>query len=259
MVALFGLGAVSYATEVMSGHRFEGKVLLATGGGSGIGAAVARAYAAEGGRVAVADLTQERAALVADELAGSIAIACDVADEAAVQVAVETASHALGRIDGVFNSAGHVTLAPIDELTLADWNRMLAVHLTGTFLVCRAALPALRAVGGGTIVNVASTAGLRARPKLAAYAAAKGGVIAFSRQLALDVAADGIRVNVVAPGSVRTPLTAPVHSDHGRPTSILGRVAEPEEIAATACFLLADDSSFYTGSVFAPDGGQTAL
>ena len=101
-------------------------------------------------------------------------------------------------------------------------------------------------------MNVASTAGLRARPNLAAYAAAKGGVIAFSRQLALDVAADRIRVNVVAPGSVRTPLTAPVYGAHARPASILGRVAEPEEIAATACFLLADDSSFYTGSVFAP-------
>ena len=96
-------------------------------------------------------------------------------------------------------------------------------------------------------------------PNLAAYAAAKGGVIAFSRQLALDAAVDGVRVNVVAPGSVRTPLTAPVYGEHGRPTSILGRVAEPEEIAATACFLLSDDSSFYTGSLFVPDGGQTAL
>jgi NAD(P)-dependent dehydrogenase (short-subunit alcohol dehydrogenase family) len=243
----------------MSRNRFERKVLLATGGGSGIGAAVARAYSAEGGRVAVADLTQERAAQVAGELEGSIAIGCDVADETAVQAAVDGALRALGRIDGVFNAAGHVALAPIDKLTLADWNRMLAVHLTGTFLVCRAALPALRAVGAGAIVNVASTAGLRARPNLAAYSAAKGGVIAFSRQLALDVAADGIRVNVVAPGSVRTPLTAPVYGEHGRPTSILARVADPEEIAVTACFLLSDDSSFYTGSLFAPDGGQTAL
>lgn len=243
----------------MSGTRFDGKVLLATGAGSGIGAAVARAYAAEGGRVAIADLTEERAGQVAVELEGAIAIACDVADEAAVQDAVGATLRALGRIDGVFNSAGYVTLAPIDELTLEEWNKMLAVHLTGTFLVCRAVLPALRTGGGGAIVNVASTAGLRARPNLSAYAAAKGGVIAFSRQLALEVAADGIRVNVVAPGSVRTPLTAPVYGAHARPASILGRLAEPEEIAATACFLLADDSSFYTGSVLVPDGGQTAL
>ena len=243
----------------MSGRRFEGNVLFATGGGSGIGAAVARAYSAEGGRVAVADLIPERAGEVADQLEGSVALACDVADEAAVHDAVAATLTALGRIDGVFNSAGYVTVAPLDELTLAEWNRMLAVHLTGTFLVCRAALPALRAGGGGAIVNVASTAGLRARPKLPAYAAAKGGVIAFSRQLALDLAAEGIRVNVIAPGSVRTPLTAPVYGEHGRPASILGRVAEPEEIAATACFLLGGDSSFYTGSVFTPDGGQTAL
>jgi NAD(P)-dependent dehydrogenase (short-subunit alcohol dehydrogenase family) len=243
----------------MSVNRFDDTVLLATGAGSGIGAAVARRYADEGGRVAVVDLTEERAAQVADELDGSIALGCDVSDEAAVAAAVEATVGTLGRIDGVFNSAGYVALAPIDELTLADWNRMLAVHLTGTFLDCKAALPALRAAGGGAIVNVASTAGLRARANLAAYSAAKGGVIAFSRQLALDVAGDGIRVNVVAPGSVRTPLTAPVFGDHGRPASLLGRVAEPEEIAATACFLLSDDSSFYTGSLLAPDGGQTAL
>ncbi len=243
----------------MSITRFEGKVLLATGGGSGIGAAVARQFASEGGRVAVLDLTADRAAHVAEQLEGSIGIACDVSDETAVAAAVAAALDRLGRIDAVLNSAGYVQLAPIDELTLADWNKMLAVHLTGSFLVCKAALPALRSAGGGAIVNIASTAGLRARANLAAYAAAKGGIVAFSRQLALDVAADGIRVNTVAPGSVRTPLTAPVFGEHGRPSSILGRVAEPEEIAATVCFLLSSDSSFYTGALFTPDGGQTAL
>jgi NAD(P)-dependent dehydrogenase (short-subunit alcohol dehydrogenase family) len=243
----------------MSIKRFEGKVLLATGGGSGIGAAVARQFASEGGRVAVLDLTAERAAQVAEQLEGSLGIACDVSDETAVAAAVAAALERLGRIDGVLNSAGYVHLSPIDELTLADWNTMLAVHLTGSFLVCKAALPALRSAGDGAIVNIASTAGLRARANLAAYAAAKGGIIAFSRQLALDVGADGIRVNTVAPGSVRTPLTAPVFGEHGRPSSILGRVAEPEEIAATVCFLLSSDSSFYTGALFTPDGGQTAL
>jgi len=243
----------------MSGKPFDGRVLFATGAGSGIGAAVARAYAAQGGRVAVADLSEERAAAVADALPGSIPLGCDVVDEAAVTRAVAATLERFGRIDSVLNCAGYVKLAPIDELSLADWNSMLAVHLTGTFLVCKATLPALRAAAGGSIVNVASTAGLRARANLGAYAAAKGGVIAFSRQLALDVATDGVRVNVVAPGSVRTPLTAPVFGEHGRPTSILGRIAEPEEIATSVCFLLSDDAGFYTGSLFAPDGGQTAL
>lgn len=245
--------------EVMSITRFDGKVLLVTGGGSGIGAATARQFADEGGRVAVLDLTAERAELIAKDLQGSVGIACDVSDESAVGTAVAAAVERLGRIDAVVNSAGYVQLAPIDELTLADWNKMLAVHLTGSFLVCKAALPALRSAGGGAIVNIASTAGLRARANLAAYAAAKGGIVAFSRQLALDVATDGVRVNVVAPGSVRTPLTAPVFGEHGRPSSILGRVAEPEEIATSVCFLLSDDSSFYTGALFTPDGGQTAL
>jgi len=143
---------------------------------------------------------------------------------------------------------------------------MLAVHLTGTFLVCRATLPRLRAAGGGSIVNVASTAALLARPSLGAYAAAKGGIISFSRQLALDAAADNVRVNVIAPGSVRTPMTAPVYAeagvDDGRPAvphSIQARLGEPEEIAAAACFLLSDESSFFTAAMLVADGGATAL
>ena len=210
--------------------------------------------------MAVLDLTAERAEPIAEELDR-----CDrnrlrcVGRGRPVGAAVAATVERLGRIDAVVNSAGYVHLAPIDELTLADWNKMLAVHLTGSFLVCKAALPALRSAGGGAIVNIASTAGLRARANLAAYAAAKGGIVAFSRQLALDVATDGVRVNVVAPGSVRTPLTAPVFGEHGRPSSILGRVAEPEEIATSVCFLLSSDSSFYTGALFTPDGGQTAL
>src|SRR5207248_288777 len=142
-----------------------------------------------------------------------------------------------------------------EELSLASWNRMLAVHLTGTFLVCRAALPRLRAAGGGAIVNVASVAALLARPSLGAYAAAKGGIISFSRQLALDAAADNVRVNVIAPGSVRTPMTAPVYdesgADDGRPAApnaIQPRLGDPEEIAAPICFLLSDEASFFTAA-----------
>jgi NAD(P)-dependent dehydrogenase (short-subunit alcohol dehydrogenase family) len=250
----------------MTGRRFDGRVLFATGGGSGLAAATASRFAAEGGRVAVVDLDGDRAAEVAAGLDGAVGLACDVADEASVATAVDEARRQLGRIDCVFNAAGIVTFAPLEEVTLADWNRMLAVHLTGTFLVCRATLPALREAGGGSIVNVASTAALLARRNLAAYAAAKGGIISFSRQLALEAADDNVRVNVVAPGSVRTPMTAPVYAVAGaddgkpaRPQSIQERIAEPEEIASTVCFLLSDDASFFTGSMLVPDGGATAL
>jgi NAD(P)-dependent dehydrogenase (short-subunit alcohol dehydrogenase family) len=251
-------------TEAQSA-RFDGKVLFATGGASGIGAATVRRFAAEGGRVAVADIDGSRAEAVAADVDNSIGLACDVSDEGSVNGAVRAAQERLGRIDCVLNSAGIAQFAAIEEYSLADWNRMLAVHLTGTFLVCRAALPALRAAGGGAIVNVASTAALLARPNLCAYAAAKGGIISFSRQLALDVGHDNIRVNVVAPGSVRTPLTAPVYGQGEvkgfttLPTSIQQRIAEPEEIASAICFLLSGEASFFTAAMLIPDGGATAL
>lgn len=247
-------------------ERFAGKVLFATGAGSGLGAATARRFAAEGGRIAVVDLDSDRAAALAAELDGSIAVACDVSDEASVEQAVQETQERLGRLDCVLNTAGYAQFTPIEELSLAEWNRMLAVHLTGTFLVCRAALPRLRAAGGGAIVNVASVAALLARPSLGAYAAAKGGIISFSRQLALDAAADNVRVNVIAPGSVRTPMTAPVYAEPGdddgrpmQPHAIQPRLADPEELAAPICFLLSDEASFFTASLVVADGGATAL
>jgi NAD(P)-dependent dehydrogenase (short-subunit alcohol dehydrogenase family) len=239
--------------------RFHSKVLLATGGGSGLAAATARQFAAEGGRVAVLDLDGGRAEAVAAELDGSVGIGCDVSDEPSVQAAVREAVERLGRIDSVLNAAGFVHFAPVEELAVADWNRMLAVHLTGTFLVCKTTLPHLRVAGGGSIVNLASVTALVARANLAAYSAAKGGIIAFSRQFALEAGADGVRVNVLAPGSVRTPMTGPVYEATALPQSIQMRLAEPEEIAATACFLLSDEASFFTGSLLVADGGATAV
>jgi len=251
----------------MSGRgRFTGRVLFATGAGSGLAAATAEQFTAEGGAVAVVDRDAERAAAQASRLPRSVGITCDVSDEESVQRAMQEAHGRLGRIDCVLNAAGYAQFTPIEEQSLDDWNRMLAVHLTGTFLVCRAALPFLRAAGGGAIVNVASVAALLARPSLGAYSAAKGGIIAFSRQLALDLATDGVRVNAIAPGSVRTPMTKPVYAEpgveDGRPAvphAIQARLAEPAEIAATICFLLSGEASFFTGSLLVPDGGATAL
>src|SRR3954452_10083650 len=186
-------------------------------------------------------------------------LACDVADERSMQDAVRRAHDELGPLDCVFNGAGVVKFTPFEELSVEEWNWHLAVHLTGTFLVCRTTMPLLRAAGGGSIVNVASTSALLARPNLAAYAAAKGGIISFSRQLALDAASSNVRVNVIAPGSVRTPMTADVYTPGENPHSIQARFGEPEEIASAACFLFADESGFFTASMLVADGGATAL
>jgi NAD(P)-dependent dehydrogenase (short-subunit alcohol dehydrogenase family) len=239
--------------------RFDGKVLLVTGGGSGIGAATARRFASEGGQVAVADLDLAAAEKIVGELGAGIAVACDVSDESSVAAAFAAAREALGRIDCVFNCAGYVRFVPLHELTLDEWNRMLAVHLTGTFLACKAALPIMRETGGGAIVNMASASALLARPHLAAYSAAKGGIISFSRQLALDAQEYGVRVNTIAPGSVSTPLLSGVYEPGAVPHAIQPRVAEPGEIASTVCFLLSDDASFMTAALVAADGGATAL
>jgi len=249
---------------------FDGQVLFATGGGSGIAAATARRFAAGGGRVAVVDLDLGRAEAVAADLDGSIGLAGDVADEASVERAIADTVSRLGRIDAVLNAAGHADFGPLDEWPLERCNRMMGVHAGGTFLVCKHAVPALRQSGsGGSIVNIASTAALTANNHNAPYGAAKGAIIAFSRQLARDVAPD-IRVNVVAPGRVRTGMTEPLMEQRGGGDVAAGakafgaanlqqRVGEPDEIAAPICFLLSSDASFMTGTMIVADGGETAI
>src|SRR3954467_2764128 len=189
--------------------RFSDKILFATGGGSGIAAAVARRFTAEGGRVAVADRDEGRAKAVAGELEGAVALACDVSDEDSVRAALAAAEQQLGGVDAVFNAGGHAEFGPIEEWSLERWNRMMLVHAGGTFLVCKHALPLLRRRGGGAIVNVASVAALQAQRNNAPYGAAKAAVAGFTRQLALEVGPE-IRVNVVAPGRTRSGMTEPI-------------------------------------------------
>ncbi len=253
----------------MSAERFTGQTLLITGGASGIGAAVAERYSAEGGRVAVVDLDGDRAREVAARLPEGLGVQADVTDEHAVEAAVAQTLATFGRIDALVCSAGYVRHSSLSRLSLADWRRMLDVHVTGAFLAVRASLDALRAAGGGSIVNVSSTGALVGHPKLAAYAAAKSALIGFSRQLAFDLAPDGIRVNVVAPGDTRTPMTVPLYEQLGRgdlaageaqiaARNMLGRLGEAHEIASAIAFLLSADASFCTGALLVIDGGSTA-
>jgi 3-oxoacyl-[acyl-carrier protein] reductase len=261
--------------------RFREKVLLATGGASGIGAATARRFASEGGRVAIVDLDREQAELLAGDLPGAVAIATDVTDEAAIHDAVSRTEQSLGGVDCVLTAAGYADFGQIDEFSLERWNRMLAVHLTGTFLACKHAAPALRRRGGGSVVTVSSVAALVAQPTgapaadaeelipshNAAYGAAKAAILGFSRHLARDLAPDQIRVNALAPGSVRTQMTTELYTKRGGGNYEIGagwsalnnpqrRVAEAEEIAGAACFLLSDDAAFMTGHTLVCDGGQ---
>lgn len=249
--------------------RFTDKVLFATGAGSGIAAAVARRFTAEGGRVAVADLDEARAKAVAAELEGAVAVVCDVADEASVQAALRFTVEQLGGVDAVLCAAGHAEFGPIQEWSFERWNRMMTVHAGGTFLVCKHVLPLMQQRGGGSIVTVASISALVAQRNNVPYGAAKGAIVGFTRQFALEAGPE-IRVNCVAPGRAHSGMTDPIilargDGDMAKGAEIHGkgniqkRVAEAEEVAATVCFLLSDDASFVTGSTLVVDGGEIVV
>jgi NAD(P)-dependent dehydrogenase (short-subunit alcohol dehydrogenase family) len=245
----------------------EGRAFFVTGGASGIGLAVARLALQRGAKVCVVDRDADALMRAAREL-GSEAqvIACDVADAARVKEAVALAAARLGRLDAVVNAAGVDHLTPLERIADEDWARTLAVNLTGPMLVCRAAVPHLRRAGGGTIVNIASAAGLVPLPGRSAYCASKAGVIMFGKALAMELAADGIRVNAVCPGAVDTPLFRTSYEDADdasgaleaiRQRYALRRVAQPEELAEAVLYLSSSASSYVTGTAHAVDGGRS--
>jgi NAD(P)-dependent dehydrogenase (short-subunit alcohol dehydrogenase family) len=247
--------------------RLPNRRILITGAASGIGAAVSAMFHAEGARVAMLDREEVRLREAGGRIgAGAFPFVADVADEAAVQQAVSAAADALGGMDGVVNCAGIDLLCPFAEMAAADWRRIMAIDLDGPFHICRAALPALRRAGGGSIVNIASAAALRPLEHRTAYCSAKAGLVMFSKSLAVDLAADNIRVNAICPGIIDTPLfhssfeTAPDPDASLRVITdryLIKRPGHPDEIAAMALFLTSTESGYMTGSAVAVDGGRS--
>jgi NAD(P)-dependent dehydrogenase (short-subunit alcohol dehydrogenase family) len=244
--------------------RLAGRRILVTGAASGIGLATATLFRTEGAAVAMLD--RDVAALGEAGVDGAATFVCDVADENQVRNAVARAAATLGGLDGVVNSAGIDLMRPFERMTSAEWARILAVDLTGPMLVCHAALPAMKQAGRGTIVNIASGAALRPLEQRTAYCTAKAGLVMFGKTLAVDLAADHIRVNAICPGIIDTPLFRSSWEGAADPQAELARIldryvirrpGEPEEIAHAALYLTSDESSFVTGAALAVDGGRT--
>lgn len=239
--------------------RLAGRKILITGAASGIGEATAEVFTKAGASVALLDKAWKSAA----GNLGSRAYACDLTDEAEVSSVVERAIHDLDGIDGLVNCAGISLRKTIEDTTFAEWNDVIGVNLSGPFLVCRAALPALKASGKATIVNVCSGASFRPSYNFGAYCASKGGLLMLTRSLAFDLAQHNIRVNAVCPGVIDTPMIEravarspdPAASIARFKSNAVGRYGKPEEIANVILFLTSEDSSFVTGSAYGADGG----
>ena len=244
--------------------NFSSKTIVITGASSGIGKATAAVFLQHGGRVvATSERSQElaEAARELGEFGEVIPIHCDVASTREVE-SLAARVEDLGGADVLVNNAGIWNEREFMDIDLEMWERVLRVNLTGAFICSRAFVPQMRAKGGGAIVNTASTNGLVAEPRLAHYNASKGGLVMLTLSMSIDLAKDNIRVNAVAPGTIRTPLIAHIldSAAAGQFGGIpLGRVGQPEEIAQCIAFLASSEASYVTGHVLVCDGGQLAI
>jgi len=251
--------------------RLAGKSAVITGGGSGIGQAIALAFAREGALVAVAGRRREKLdeTLHLLEQAGcsALALECDVTTAADTQRVVRSTEDAFGKVNVLVNNAGALSVSTVESISENDWDRVMATNVKGPFLMSRAALPAMRRAGGGSIINVGSVLGIVAIRDRAAYCASKGGVTMLTKAMALDHAHDNIRVNCLCPSIVESDMTRNLFAEteagrqarESRLASIpLGRFGKPADIAGLAVFLASEESSWMTGSVIPVDGGVTA-
>jgi NAD(P)-dependent dehydrogenase (short-subunit alcohol dehydrogenase family) len=254
----------------MAGTRLAGRVALISGGGGEIGAAIARLFASEGAAVAVADLDPAKAEAVASAIGGSggraHGFAVDVADGARAQEAVARTVGHFGKLTTLVNVAAAITPdGTVETLTLDQWNKAIAVNLTGAFLMCKFAVPELRRSGGGSIINIASQLGHLGVALRSPYCTTKAALIHFTRILAMDHAADNIRANTISPGFIVTERSSARSGGKAQarvvngPRHLLNRPGEPEEIAAGALYLASEESSFVTATDLLIDGGYIAF
>jgi NAD(P)-dependent dehydrogenase (short-subunit alcohol dehydrogenase family) len=250
--------------------KLDGQVAIVTGGASGQGRATAVLFAQEGAKVVVADVNDKGAAETArfinqNEGGRALAVKANVTKADETRGMVDTALAHFGRVDILINNAGATLFKTIDDTAEEDWDRIVNTNLKSIFLCCKAAIPAMRKSGGGSIVNIASVAGLMGMPAHFVYCAAKAGAIHLTKSLALDHGHENIRINCICPGGVRTPMLGEVidvndsaQIDRIGRQHALGRIAEPEEIARVSLFLCTPDASFMTGAAVTVDGGIAA-